>query len=148
MNFIQGSNNTTNEQQLIASFIYMINTYANILLHSPSILPKLSVIDNEMYHHSGTNTDQSYLGAVRAGFEALLSSQPKNVLDIVHAHLNHTIILLSEKINKDIIDCDIIFGYKDPFNFYNTGVRYQYDHPLISFEVDNNKKDVLNNNDN
>lgn len=137
MNFIQGSIETSYDQQMIAFMTHMIDTYATLLIHCPHMLPVLSETSNMIHEHTGTNTQQSYLGAVRAGFEKMLISLPEPAYSCIHNHLTHTISELSNKVNNKIIECDILFGYNDPFNIYYSNLRFQENHPLVMSEYKN-----------
>lgn len=81
------------------------------------------------------STDQAFLGAVRAGFERMIFTLPERIQKVVNIHLHHTLDRLYEKVNRTIVDCDVIFGYQDPFNYVNTNIRKHAFHPIVASDT-------------
>lgn len=140
MRFYDGMIDTSETEQQISALVFMIDTYTNMLKYEPYLLTKISKTPNVIVSINGTSTDQAYLGAVRSGFELLVNNQPEEIKKHVKIHIQNSIESLkshfnNKKINQKIIDCDIIFGHKDPFNFYYTGLRYSNAFPITNFEA-------------
>lgn len=134
MNFAQGASNTSPDEQFAAFVMYTISTYATLLERCAFILPHI-MNNTDISMMRGTSTDQAFLGAVRAGFERMIVTLPEKIQKVVNIHLHHTLDRLYEKVNRNIVDCDIIFGYQDPFNYFYKDIRQHAHHPIVASET-------------
>lgn len=130
MNFVQGANHTSDIRQQIAFWIYIIDSHAHIIRSASFLFPYISTSDICI-----TNSVQSYLGAVRSGFEHSIQHLPDPVRTPVQIHLYKvTESLGTTYVHPDIVQCDVLFGHSDPFNFYYSGVRLEHNLPLVPSE--------------
>ena len=123
MNFVQGSQYTTSTQQMIAFWTYTIDLHVRMLEFA--IFPEESTrISDEALHVTGTKNMVSFMGAVRSGFRETIQALPSDVREQVEKYITERLDKLREqKRTRELLACDILFGTKDPFNFYYSGVR-------------------------
>ena len=123
MNFIQGSQDTTSVQQMIAFWTYTIDLHVRMLEYA--IFPEESTqVSNETFHVTGTNTMMSFMGAVRSGFRESIRILPSEVREYVEKYMTERLDKISEqKCTRELLACDILFGTKDLFNMYYSDVR-------------------------
>ena len=123
MNFVQGSQDTTSAQQMIAFWAYTIDLHVRMLEFA--IFPEESTqISDEIVYLTGTKNMVSFMGAVRSGFRETIRALPSDVREQVEKYITERLDKLREqKRTRELLACDILFGTKDPFNFYYSGVR-------------------------
>lgn len=123
MNFVQGCQDTTNTEQMVAFWTYTIDLHVRMVEFA--IFPEeLTHLSKETMHVTGTNTMVSFMGAVRSGFRESIQALPSDIREHVEKYITERLNKLREqKRTRKLLACDILFGTKDPFNCYYSEVR-------------------------
>lgn len=140
MNFEQGTTTLTDVQQLISFWthtidIYMLQFYEHKTSMTGTCLPVTKIISDL----TGVYTEEAYMGAIRSGFKHSIAALPEDARLPIEFYLEDCLRVLQKSgVRSDLIKCDVIFGDKNPTNFYYSGVRLQEGVPLTSEESDIN----------
>ena len=138
MSFKSGNEDTTPEQQMIAFWTHTIDMYMyQFYEHRSTMAGICCPVTKTVTNLTGITSEEALMGAVRAGLKECIAALPDNVRISVEEYFVEKVRMLYTIYSyQDLIKCDVIFGDKDPTNFYYSGVRLQHHVPLTSKETD------------
>jgi hypothetical protein len=119
MKYKDGEMKTNSTQQLIAFWVHTIDTYAGITDNGSDFVPTMGITEDEVpdsvYESTGTNSDVSFMGAVRMGYRLAIDNLPDEVRipvkNFIKSRLGGCVLYG----NTDI-KLDFIFGEHTPVN--------------------------------
>lgn len=136
-----GNNVERRRAATIAFWTHTIDLYARRFReHKSAVLPP-RLRSPKIHNQTDDDDDDEYswVGAIRSGFRHAVSDglpeDDDEVRVAIEAHLTRTVRALYETTaNKDLLECDVVFGTHDPTNFYYSGVRLRHRVPLTTQE--------------
>lgn len=142
MNFEQGTTTLTDVQQLISFWTHTIDIYMlQFHEYKTSMICTCVPVTKTVSDITGIFSEEAYMGAIRAGFKHSIAALPEDVRLPIECYLEDRLRTLKKNgVRSDLIKCDVIFGDKNPTNFYYSGVRLQEGVPLTSEESDINPR--------
>ena len=142
MNFEEGTTTLTDVQQLISFWTHTIDIYMlQFYEYKTSMISPCVPVTKTMSDITGIFSEEAYMGAIRAGFKHSITSLPEDARVPIECYFEDRLRTLKKSgVRSDLIKCDVIFGNKNPTNFYYSGVRLQEGVPLTSEESDINPR--------
>lgn len=111
--FCQGFYNASPDEQLIAFWTHVIDTFASVLESNENIYTR--AIDPMVFKMSRTTETYAYMGAVRAGFYLSIQNLPDHVQREVRTYWNRRMCILGDTVPDDVSRIDFVLGSGDPF---------------------------------
>ena len=137
MSFQEGYTNVSPVEQSIAFWTHTIDVYYDLFWFQGTTMggrcAQVSELTTELT--GGLRSEHAYMGAIRAGFGHAIASLPDGVRLPVQRYLEDKLASMRLILKKGLIDCDVLFGNKDPTNFYYSGIRLQENVPLTFEEA-------------
>ena len=142
MDFDKAITELTAVQQLISFWTHTIDMYMlQFYEHKTSMISTCLPITTIISKLAEVHTEEAYMGAIRAGLKRSIAFLPEEARISIESYFEDRLnILHNSDVRPDLVKCDVIFGDKDPTNFYYSGVRLHEKVPLTSAEF----KTILN----
>ena len=137
MSFRHGFSELAPVQQAIAFWTHAIDMLCDqFWAHGTSMgVRAVTPMSEILSDVTGIQYENTYLGAVRAGFAHTIAGLPEEVRTPVERYLDDRLNGMRLILKKELLNCDVLFGNKDPTNFFYSGVRLREDVPLTSQEA-------------